>query len=139
MYKSPSDQGDAKPEVKVTGIQPDFTATQTAAISYAGIGFVLGFAVGIATFVSAWAYCVLTYGFVLGLGLGWIPAGICAGIVGWATVFFWGAALLILAISGFVLIAVFSGVHSGLAWSLAVGAAVGWLIWRVSPSRLKGK
>jgi hypothetical protein len=140
MHEAPGDQGGEKPEVKVTGAQPDFTVTQTAAISYAGIGFVFGVAAGVVTFIGAWAYCVMTYGFVLGLGLGWFPAAICAGIIGWATVFLWGAALLIiLAISGFVLIAMLPGLHSGLVLHLALGAGIGWLVWRISPSWLKGK
>jgi hypothetical protein len=140
MYEAPSDQSGEKPEVKVTSVQPDFTVTLTAVISYAGIGFVFGVAAGAVTFIGAWAYCVMTYGFVLGLGLGWFPAAICAGIIGWATIFLWGAALLIiLAISGFVLIAMLPSLHSGLALHLALGAGIGWLVWRISPSWLKGK
>lgn len=140
MYEAPSDQRGEKTEAKVAGVQPDFTVTQTAAISYGGIGFAFGVAAGVVTFIGAWAYCAMTYGFVLGLGLGWFPAAICAGIVGWVTVFLWGAALLIiLLIGGFVLIAMLPGLHSGLVVHLALGAAAGWLIWRVSPSWLKGK
>jgi hypothetical protein len=139
MYEAPNDQGGEKPEVKVTSAQPDFTVTQTAAISYAGIDVVFGVAAGAVTFIGAWAYCVMTYGFVLGLGLGWFPAAICAGIIGWATVFLWGAALLIiLAISGFVLLAIFP-LHSSLVLHMALGAGAGWLIWRICPPWLRGK
>jgi hypothetical protein len=139
MYEAPSDQSGETTEAKVTGIQPDLTVAQTAVISYAGMGFVFGAVAGVVTFIGTWAYCVMTYGFVLGLGLGWFPAAICAGVVGWATVVLWGAALLILVIGGLVLIAMFSGMHSSLALSLAFGAAIGWLVWRVSPTWLKGK
>lgn len=37
-----------------------------------------GFA--ILVFLAVWAYCTVVYGFVLGLGLGWIPSLICAGV-----------------------------------------------------------
>ena len=33
-------------------------------------------------FVVAWIYCIAEYGFLLGVGLGWLPAGIVAVIVG---------------------------------------------------------
>jgi hypothetical protein len=119
MCEASSNQSGEKSEVKVTAVQPDLTVTQTAAISYAGIGFVFGVAAGVVTFIGAWAYCVMTYGFVLGLGLGWFPAAICAGIIGWATVFLWGVALLItLAIGGFVLLAILP-LHSSLVLHLA--------------------
>jgi hypothetical protein len=140
MYESPSDQSGEKLEAKVTSVQPDFTVTQTAAISYAGIGLAFGVGAGVVTFIGAWAYCIMTYGFVLGLGLGWFPAAICAGIIGWATMFLWGAALLtILAISGFVLIAMLPGLHSSFVLHIAFGAAAGWLIWRICPPWLRGK
>ncbi len=31
-------------------------------------------------FVGAWTYCTGEYGFLLGFGLGWLPAGILATI-----------------------------------------------------------
>jgi hypothetical protein len=140
MYEAPGDQSGEKSEVGVATAQPALTVAQTAAISYAGIGFAFGVAAGVVTFIGTWVYCATTYGLVLGLGLGWFPAAICAGIIGWATVFLWGPALLIiLAIGGFALIAVLPGVHSGLALHLALGAGIGWLVWRISPSWLKGK
>ncbi|MFG1260321.1 hypothetical protein V5F79_23615 [Xanthobacter flavus] len=33
------------------------------------------------TFLSAWAYCTLTYGFLFGFGFGWVPAVILAAFV----------------------------------------------------------
>lgn len=42
-----------------------------------------------ATFLGAWIYCAMTAGFLFGFGLGWLPAGILAGIV-----FVVGAAML---------------------------------------------
>jgi len=119
--------------------RPALSTTQTVGATYAGVGFVFGVIAGIVTFIAAWAYCVMSYGFVLGLGLGWFPAAICAGIVGWATVFLWGIALLIiLAIGGFLLISI-ANLHSNLVLHLALGAAIGWLVWWLSPAWLKGK
>ena len=49
----------------------------------------------IITFVICYIYCIATYGFLLGLGLGWLPSGIVARIVG----FLWPLiALLLLAL-----------------------------------------
>lgn len=31
------------------------------------------------TFIGTWIYCIATYGFLFGVGLGWLPALICAG------------------------------------------------------------
>ncbi len=64
---------------------------------YLEIGFVLGWIAGILTFIAAYIYCIASYGFLLGLGLGWLPSGIFAVIVGFLTVFLWGPALVVLA------------------------------------------
>ena len=56
------------------------------------------FAIGIAgalTFIAAYIYCTATYGFLLGFGLGWLPSGILAAIVGFAVVLLWGPVLLL--------------------------------------------
>ena len=37
------------------------------------------------TFLGCWIYCIATYGFLLGVGLGWLPAAITATVVS----FFW--------------------------------------------------
>ena len=53
--------------------------------------------IGLLTFVGSWVYAVLQYGFLLGVGLGWIPAffiGVLAGLL-------WPLALL--AVIGFFL------------------------------------
>ena len=38
--------------------------------------------VGSITFVACWIYCIVTYGFLLGVGLGWLPSMITAFILG---------------------------------------------------------
>lgn len=37
--------------------------------------------VGLIVFFGSWAYCIATYGFLLGVGLGWLPSAITATIV----------------------------------------------------------
>ena len=34
------------------------------------------------TFIGSWIYCIATYGFLLGVGLGWLPSIIVAVIAG---------------------------------------------------------
>jgi hypothetical protein len=38
---------------------------------------------GFITFIVTWIYCIATYGFLLGVGLGWLPSIIVAYIVGY--------------------------------------------------------
>jgi hypothetical protein len=42
----------------------------------------LGIIVALATFVTAWTYCTIHYGFLFGFGLGWLPSAMLAAIVG---------------------------------------------------------
>ncbi len=62
--------------------------------SYLETGVVLGWITGLLTFIAAYIYCIATYGFLFGLGLGWLPSGILAAIVGGLTVFLWGPAIV---------------------------------------------
>lgn len=57
---------------------------------YLKVGKVLGILAAVVTFLGAWGYCAATYGFLFGFGLGWLPAGILAVIVGFAVAFLWG-------------------------------------------------
>lgn len=41
------------------------------------------------TFIGAYVYCVATYGFLLGMGLGWLPSAILAFIIGVVAQFLW--------------------------------------------------
>jgi hypothetical protein len=54
--------------------------------TYAGIGAVVAFI----SFVAAYIYCIIAYGFLLGLGFGWIPSLIFAVIM----FFLWPFAVL---------------------------------------------
>ena len=44
------------------------------------------------TFIAAWIYCIATYGFLVGVSLGWIPAAICASIA--SAIFYYGWGLI---------------------------------------------
>ena len=57
---------------------------------YLKIGTGMGWVAALLTFLGAWSYCAITYGFLFGFGLGWLPAGILAVIVGWLARFLWG-------------------------------------------------
>ena len=55
--------------------------------------YVLGcWVVGIVTFLGCWIYCIATYGFLLGVGLGWLPSM----IVAWIAALAWPIILLVL-------------------------------------------
>jgi hypothetical protein len=70
-----------------------------AAGYYLGIGAGLGGLIGFATFVGAYIYCIATYGFIFGFGLGWIPSGIVALIVSQVVRFLWGPIILLVALA----------------------------------------
>lgn len=70
-------------EVKTQHVKP------TWGDEYLGFGILHGSYAALFTFIGVWIYCVATYGFLLGLGLGWLPAAILAGIVHFAFVFLW--------------------------------------------------
>lgn len=57
---------------------------------------------GLITFVVTWIYCIATYGFLLGVGLGWLPAIIVAYIVG----YLWP--LILIGIIGIILLLLFN-------------------------------
>lgn len=59
------------------------------------IGFQITFLI---TFVGSWIYCMAEYGFLFGVGLGWLPSTFVAILAG----FLWP--LIALGIAGFVLL-----------------------------------
>lgn len=61
------------------------------------VGYAISFVI---VFIGCWIYCVATYGFLLGVGLGWFPSMIAAAILS----IFWpllliGVVAIIIAIS----------------------------------------
>jgi hypothetical protein len=87
----------------------------------------LGIIVALATFVTAWAYCAIHYGFLFGFGLGWLPAGMLAAIAGAVS---WLVSPLAagLLLGSFLLIALWQDPEL-LVW-LAVALLAAWVIWR---------
>ena len=57
--------------------------------------YAVGYAItAFITFIICYIYCIATYGFLLGVGLGWLPSGIVARIVG----FLWPLVALLLVV-----------------------------------------
>lgn len=56
----------------------------------------VGYVVGLVTFIGCWIYAVFTYGWFLGVGLGWLPSIVIAIIAA----YLWP--LLLVAIGGFI-------------------------------------
>jgi hypothetical protein len=52
----------------------------------------------VVTFLGAWAYCAMAYGFLLGFGFGWLPAVILAFIVAGAVWLLWLPLFLLFAL-----------------------------------------
>ncbi len=58
-------------------------------------GGCLGVIPAIAAFFGSWWYCIVTYGYLLGFGLGWLPSIILAVIIFNAIKLLWGPAALL--------------------------------------------
>jgi hypothetical protein len=53
-------------------------------------GHWFGVSVGLITFISLWIYCIAAYGFLFGVGLGWLPSLIVAVLTYFLAVLLWG-------------------------------------------------
>ena len=62
--------------------------------AYTNLGWIFAALTGPATLLAVWIYCAVTYGFLLGFGLGWIPALVLALLVVVATIFLWPLAVV---------------------------------------------
>ena len=60
------------------------------------LGIIFQFFAALITLVVAYIYCIFSYGFLFGLGFGWLPSLILAAMVGWFVRFFWLPVLLLL-------------------------------------------
>lgn len=60
----------------------DYVDELTASISLMDVYSLGVVIVGVIVFIGAWIYCIFTYGFLLGVGLGWLPAMITGGLAG---------------------------------------------------------
>jgi hypothetical protein len=60
-----------------------FSQGESAVIDDWQEGYISGaLIVGIIAFLVTWVYAISTYGFFLGVGLGWIPAAVIGALVG---------------------------------------------------------
>jgi hypothetical protein len=59
-----------------------------------GAGY--GVWIGLITFVISWIYCIAAYGFLFGVGLGWLPSLIVAAVAYLLTMLLWGPVALVL-------------------------------------------
>lgn len=88
--------------------------------AYTNVGWACVALTAPATFLAAWIYCAVTWGFLLGLLLGWIPALILALVVTVATIYLWP---LIAAVLLYVIYRIF-GIHPELLIYIAAGIGV---------------
>jgi len=65
-------------------------------VPWAAVYYVGALVVGAVAFLGSWIYCVASYGFLLGVGLGWLPSLIVAYIAGFAWPLLAGACVLLL-------------------------------------------
>jgi len=95
--------------------------------AYTNLGWIFAALTGPATLLAVWIYCAATYGFLLGFGLGWIPALVLALLVVVATIFLWP--LVVVAVL-YMIYRVF-GVHPELLIYIAafVGIIAIVMIW----------
>jgi hypothetical protein len=79
-------------EARMTIRPPEYKPPPSRA--YTDLGWVCAALAGPATFISAWVYCAVTYGLLLGFCLGWIPALILALLVALAMIYLWPLAAI---------------------------------------------
>jgi hypothetical protein len=68
---------------------------------YLKIGVIAGRLVGGIAFVASYWYCIDTYGYLLGFGLGWLPSAILFNVTHWVVVYVWP--LLFVGVAGVAL------------------------------------
>ena len=92
--------------------------------TYWDIGMLCGLVVGAITFIVSWIYCIATYGFLFGVGLGWLPSLIVGGLAFLLTTALWG---VVLALVGLIVLVVVYGRYQQeleFAFRVALGVAV---------------
>lgn len=64
--------------------------------SYFERGAGYGLWAALITFAISWIYCIAAYGFLFGVGLGWLPSLIVAAVAYLLTMLLWGPVALVL-------------------------------------------
>lgn len=59
-----------------------FEVQSTHAVDWGSVYWIGGFVTGVITFIACWIYGVVSWSFLLGVGLGWIPSLFIAAIAG---------------------------------------------------------
>lgn len=106
---------------------------------YESLVILVGWVTGALTFVISWIWCIASYGFLFGLGLGWLPSAILAVIVGLTCGWLWPVVCVVLVIGliGFLtlIFSDFFGVNETLALLLSVAVLVGGTLFFRRASR----
>ena len=105
-------------EAKMTIRPPEYKPPPKRA--YTDFGWACAALACTATLLAVWIYCAVTYGFLLGFFLGWIPALIFALLVAVAMIYLWPLA----AVTLLYLIYREFGIHSELLAYVAAFIAV---------------
>lgn len=71
--------GDGQPEAHGPRSEWTFTLRGLQEFPWYSVGFWI---TSFVAFVSTWIYCIAAYGFLIGVGLGWLPSFIVAIIAG---------------------------------------------------------
>jgi hypothetical protein len=82
------------PTPKMTLMPPEYKPPPRT--TYTDLGWIFAVLTGPATLLAVWIYGAVTYGFLLGFGLGWIPALILALLAAVATIYLWPLVALVL-------------------------------------------
>jgi len=57
---------------------------------------ITGAIIAVVVFIGSWIYCINTYGFLLGVGLGWLPSIIAAVVIGGIIGLLWPLAIALI-------------------------------------------
>ena len=113
---------------KRTAALQNSRAIRSCRMKYGEVGEIVGWFAGVLSFISSWIYCISAYGFLLGLGLGWLPS-VFVAMISFAVLFLlWGPLLFA---ASFLLTFAMSGGIAGGPFPLGslLFTATAWIIW----------
>lgn len=82
LKPKPQPNKDKKPVVVKRDQKRDAEYLSETQITLMNVYWVMAWIVGVLVFIGAWIYCIVHYGFLLGVGLGWLPSAIVAVVAG---------------------------------------------------------
>jgi hypothetical protein len=95
---------------------------------YFEIGRFVGGVAGVILFVGLWVYCVITYGFWIGGGVGWLPSLIAAAAIGALLIPLWSLAAVGAGVLGFLMFKDSAQPMVSLVCLAAVPLFIGWVV-----------